>query len=117
MLDLLFYMILGHYCGDFAFQTDRMAQGKQNSLAALSVHVIIYTLTLALFIALGMFLNGNESFFTVTTAMVIILIFLMHWVQDRIKARWFNGSKQAYYLDQAIHIAVLFAARLFVFNG
>lgn len=117
MLDLLFFMILGHYCGDFAFQTDRMAREKGNSYGVLTAHVFLYTAVLAFFIAVGMFYNGHNSFFSLTTLLVLLAIFTVHWIQDHIKARWFNGSKQAYYFDQAVHIVILYAVRMFAFNG
>lgn len=117
MLDLLFFMILGHYCGDFALQSDRMARDKGDSYGVLTVHVLLYTAILSLFIAIGMYYNDNHTFFSITTLVVLLAIFTIHWVQDHIKAKWFNGSKQAYYFDQAVHIIVLYAVRMFVFNG
>ncbi len=117
MLDLLFFMILGHYCGDFALQTDRMAREKGNSYGILTAHVLLYTIVLAAFIALGMFYNGYNGFFSLTTLLVLLAVFFIHWIQDHIKARRFNGNKQAYYFDQAMHILVLLAVRMFVFNG
>ncbi len=117
MPDLLFFLLVGHYVGDFALQTDRIADQKQRSAGALTIHVIIYTLTVAAFLALGLFLQGRSDFFQLITAYVFILIFAGHWLQDLLKSRHFNGNKQAYYIDQSIHIIILFAIRVFVYNA
>lgn len=117
MLDLLFFMILGHYVGDFALQTDRMAVNKRESLATLSVHVLIYTVTLGTFIVIGMAYNGQCNLASPTFWLFLGGVYIVHWGQDHIKAKFFNGSKQAFYFDQAVHIMVIFAARLFIFNA
>ena len=41
MVDLLFYLLLGHFFGDFALQTDRVAAEKQGSIKVLTYHVHI----------------------------------------------------------------------------
>jgi cation transport ATPase len=115
--DLLFFLLVGHYVGDFALQTDRIADRKQRSTGALTLHVTIYTLTIAVFLALGLSLQRSTDFFRFATAYVLAFIFAGHWLQDRLKSRLFNGSKQAYYIDQSIHIIILFAIRVFIYNA
>ncbi|MEA3457907.1 MAG: DUF3307 domain-containing protein [Candidatus Thermoplasmatota archaeon] len=117
MLDLLFFLILGHYFGDFALQSDRVALKKRESKIYLTLHVFIYTSTIVAFLVFGLFYREDISpFFSLTTVAIIVFLFIQHWVQDYIKARWFNGSRQGFYLDQAIHILVLYLIRLYVYN-
>ena len=117
MPDLLFFLLLGHYLGDFALQSDFMAQNKNKSKALLSWHVLIYTVTLALFLAYGLHLQNNDSFVSLTTLLVLVAVYLIHWIQDSIKSQKFNGSKQAYYVDQAIHVITLVVVRVYVYGG
>jgi hypothetical protein len=52
-----------------------------------------------------------------TTLQVLVAIGVIHWVQDLIKARKYNGSKQAFYVDQAIHVSILVIIRIYVYGG
>ncbi|UCD62838.1 MAG: DUF3307 domain-containing protein [Candidatus Zixiibacteriota bacterium] len=117
MIDLLFFLILGHLFGDFGLQSDRVAAEKGRSKATLTYHVFLYTLTVALFLFAGLALNGSDGFFRLATLLVLTFIFLAHWIQDYLKAFRFNGTKQAFYLDQAVHILILFAVRILIYNG
>lgn len=115
MPDLLFFLFLGHYVGDFALQSNYMAQNKGSSKALLSWHVLIYTSTLALFLAYGLMLQESNSFLSLTTFLVLAAVYTIHWIQDSIKSRKFNGSKQAYYMDQAIHVITLLIIRIYIY--
>lgn len=117
MVDLLFYLLLGHFFGDFALQTDRVAAEKQGSIKVLTYHVTLYTLVVSVFLHAGLLLNGQDTFLSITTIGVLVTVFIAHWIQDYLKAFKFNGTKQVFYLDQAMHILVLFVIRIFVYNG
>ncbi len=117
MVDLLFFLILGHYVGDFALQTDNMALQKLQSAAALSCHVAVYVGTMAVFLAIGLYFSPHGKFLSGTTLLILASIFVAHWLQDYIKGRWFAHSKQAYYIDQTIHLAVLYIVRLTAYHG
>ena len=118
MIDLLFFLLLGHFCGDFALQSDRMATRKRRSNGALIAHVALYTLTLGCFLAAGLYLQGSlDQLFRPITIGVIFFIFIEHWMQDWLKAGKYKDSRQAYYLDQALHVSILFIIRIFVYNG
>lgn len=117
MVDLLFFLILGHFFGDFGLQSDRVAAEKGKSKKTLTYHVLLYTLTVTLFLYAGLMLNGSDGFFQAATIGVFALIFAAHWIQDYLKAFRFNGTKQAFYLDQAVHVLILFAIRIVVYNG
>jgi len=116
MVDLLFFLILGHFFGDFALQSDRVAAEKQKSQKVLTYHVAIYTLIIAISLFAGLYLNGSDAFLSRATIVVLLVVFGAHWVQDYLKAFRFNGTKQAFYFDQGIHLLVLFIIRIFVYD-
>ena len=115
-MDILFFLILGHLTGDYAFQTDRMATQKSKSLTVLSVHVTIYVATLWLFFILYSLIYQPGIYLQTGTLLFLLALFIQHWAQDFLKSRYKNGSKQAYYLDQVIHIAVLYIYRIFIYR-
>ena len=114
MPDLLFFLLLGHFIGDYALQTDRMVKSKGTSALALSWHVLIYTLTIAVFWWLGRMLNGERGFFGLTEWLILAGLYVEHWLQDYYKSVHSNGSQQAYYIDQALHLGVLYLIRIVV---
>ncbi|MFH2055327.1 MAG: DUF3307 domain-containing protein [bacterium] len=113
MPDVLFFLLFGHFLGDYALQSDYMAQNKGQSIAVLSFHVLVYTVTLAALWWIGESLNRGGDFFRLTTLAVLAGLYLAHWLQDYLKSRHFNHSKQSYYIDQAVHVGVLFLIRVF----
>ena len=113
MPDLLFFLLLGHFVGDYAFQTDNMAKTKGNSGRSLSLHVLVYTVTIGCFWWLGKSLNGDSRFFGMTACLILGGLYVQHWLQDYYKSAYTNGSKQGHFIDQAIHISVLYLIRIF----
>jgi hypothetical protein len=49
-----------------------------------------------------------------TTGGLLLPLFALHWLQDFVKCRNFNHSKQAYYVDQVLHLTQLYAIRLLI---
>jgi len=113
MVDTLFYLLLGHFFGDFALQSDGVARGKKTSKRTLTFHVFLYTLTIGCALAIGLHLHDSNEFFSTFTIAVLAFLFIQHWIQDFIKSQKFNGTKQAFYVDQGIHVLVLFLIRSF----
>ncbi len=104
------WLFLGHLTGDFLFQTRWMAVHKLNNNAALIVHCLVYSLTIALF-SLPF---GGLSF------LALVIVFLTHAFLDKRKfiAWWtehITGAKasstQFLWLkivtDQIFHLLVL----------
>lgn len=117
MPDLLFFLLLGHFLGDFALQTGRMAKLKPTSFRILTEHVTIYTTTLAGSLFVGLTLNGHGHLFaTWTTLMVMLFVFAGHLIQDRIKGARFSTVTQAFFIDQALHIIILYLMRIWIYN-
>lgn len=116
-MDVLFFLILGHFCGDYALQTDRIAENKKSSKLALSYHVLIYTLCIWAFLALYSLLYHQDLYFHSATLIFLVFLLFEHWTQDFLKSRVKSCSKQAYYIDQIVHIALLYFYRIFIFPG
>jgi hypothetical protein len=115
-MDILFFLILGHLIGDYALQTDYMASHKKNSRAILTRHVVIYAASVWAMIAAYSFLYRPGLFIKLATIIFVAVLFIQHWLQDFIKNRYNNGSKQWYYIDQVLHLVILFAYRIFIFQ-
>ena len=115
-MDLLFFMLLGHYLGDFALQSDHMAEGKLRSAKILTIHVLAYTSTLGVVLGAGLVLNG-QPVVTGTFGLALAAVFAEHWLQDWLKPRVLNRGKQGLFVDQGLHLMVLYAVRLIAFPG
>lgn len=112
-MDLMWFLVLAHVAGDFALQSDQMARRKATSQAVLTTHVVIYTLTIALALAVYSSVNGNSDLWSGRAALVLGALFVLHWIQDFLKSRYFQ-SRQAYYQDQTLHLIQLFFLRWLV---
>jgi hypothetical protein len=114
-MDILFFLILGHLAGDYALQTDRMAAEKGKSIAALSLHVAVYVITLWFFFLFYSLIYHPGLYLQGATFLFLAALYIQHWGQDFLKSRYRNGSKQLYYLDQVLHLAVLYIYRIFIY--
>jgi hypothetical protein len=116
-MDVLFFLIFAHICGDYAFQTDNIAAKKKSSRLVLTYHVLIYSVCIwAALIIYSLFYVPAVGFRT-ATLLFLIFIFVEHWLQDFLKHRIDSGGRQAYYIDQVIHVALLYLYRIFIFPG
>ncbi len=113
-MDLMWFLLLAHLTGDYALQSDRMAAQKGASYSMLTAHVLIYTACVAL--TLWLYAEFVARYLVGRSVLVIMLgvLFIIHWSQDLIKGRYFGSSKQAYYVDQVLHLAQLYAIRLLI---
>ncbi len=109
------YLILGHFVGDFALQSDRMAQKKTNSKKVLTFHVLIYVLVITAVLLLHSLVTERGYFFSWTVCGLLVLLFILHWVQDYLKGHVLPKTKQIYYLDQILHISLLYVLRLMLY--
>jgi len=113
-MDSMWFLFLGHILGDYAFQSDTIAKQKGSSPRLLILHIAIYTLTLALTYIIGLNLTGRTVELTLIPFIAFTGILIIHGLQDGIKARYFSYSRQAYYIDQAVHIIQLYVLRLWL---
>ena len=113
-MDSMWFLMLGHFLGDYAFQSDRIAKIKGENLGLLALHVLVYTLTVAAVYYGGLLLSGRGIDSPTWFIFAFLGVFLVHGAQDFCKARLFSNSRQAYYIDQAIHLIQLFIIRLWL---
>jgi len=116
-MDLLFFLILGHLFGDYALQSDYVAEKKKSSPLILLYHVILYALCIWMFFIFYSLLYFDGLFYETSTLLFLGFLFIEHWLQDYIKGRSDKCSKQMYFLDQAFHLTVLYLYRIFIFSG
>lgn len=112
-MDLMWFLALAHLIGDYALQSDRMAETKPRSVAVLTAHVLIYVGVIGVALWLYGMATGRYGFWKLTVGGLLVPIFAVHWMQDYLKGHYFP-SRQAYYLDQALHISQLLILRLLV---
>jgi hypothetical protein len=99
-------LLVGHWTGDYLFQTNKMAEQKSDSLRWLTLHVIAYSTALALF-----------SFFLLPLQLWIGFVMLngvVHFVQDFFTSKLAAGCKsnpRFFYpvvgFDQLLHTLTL----------
>jgi hypothetical protein len=111
-MDPLFFFLLGHIIGDYALQADAMAANKRKISGSLILHAAIYTLTIVVLAYVHDLLYAPSIF--LATLPWMIPVFALHISQDFIKGRYFNRSRQCYYIDQSLHLVALFALRIIV---
>lgn len=114
-MDPIMYLLLGHFVGDFALQSDYMAQKKTNSKKTLTFHVLVYVLVIAAVLLLYALAAGRDHFFSWTVLGLLFLVYVVHWLQDYLKGHVLPRTKQMYYLDQILHISLLYVIRLVVY--
>lgn len=111
-MDLMWFLFLAHLTGDYALQSDRIAAEKGRSMATLTWHVAIYVACIGITLWLYSSFTAKYNFVNSPALLALVLLFGLHWTQDFVKSRYFSQSKQAYYADQVIHLAQLYAIRL-----
>jgi len=109
-VDPMWFLLMAHLVGDYGLQSDRMAEQKRTSISVLTLHVLIYTGTLGLTVWIYGEITGSSRFWSVSVLVILAALFITHWLQDYFKGRFFR-SRQAYYLDQILHVTALFAVR------
>lgn len=109
----MWFLALAHLIGDYALQSDRMAETKPRSVAVLTVHVLIYVCVIGVTLWMYGIATGGYAFWKLAVGGLLAPLFALHWIQDYLKGRYFT-SRQSYYLDQVLHVSQLFILRLLV---
>lgn len=95
---LLALLVSAHFIGDFAFQSQWMAENKGKLWEVNAYHVLVYTATIFLVAAMAGF----------TLPLIALAgIAVSHFLFDTMKARW--GLVKTIWLDQILHLLVLAA--------
>jgi len=111
-MDPILYLLLGHYLGDFGMQSDETAGNKRNSIVVLTRHVVTYTLSIAAVLVIYYLVESPAQFGWEFIGVCLLVIFVIHWIQDYSKLHLLPDTKQTYYFDQVMHVALLYFVRI-----
>ncbi|MBD3170349.1 MAG: DUF3307 domain-containing protein [candidate division Zixibacteria bacterium] len=116
-MDLIIFLLLGHYVGDYGLQTDTMATRKKESIYYLTLHVLTYTLTIAGTVVLYGLIEGFTKLPSIPLMGILAaILFITHWAQDYVKSR-LSPSRQLYYIDQSLHMLLLVIFRYIILGS
>ena len=110
----MWFLFLAHLIGDYALQSDRVASEKGRINRLLTWHVSVYVFCIAATLWIYGAFTAEFSFLSLSIAGLMAPLFVLHWIQDYVKCRYFAKSKQAYYADQVLHLIQLYVIRLLV---
>lgn len=95
-MEVMPWLLAGHFLGDFPFQSEWMAANKGKSWEVNAYHALVYAFTVFIVAAMADF---RLSFLAVST------LFASHFIIDPLKARW--GIVRHIWIDQIPHVFVL----------
>ncbi len=116
-------LIIGHYFGDFVFQTSKMATEKSRNTAYLIAHVTVYTFTLTAFIAPYLIFVQNIDHNLIT--LFFLFVFFTHFITDYFTSKinsmyWDDKNFDKFFsslgFDQCLHYISLFAIISYMVN-
>lgn len=100
---ILIKLLVAHFCADFIFQTDKLAQKKRTSWKSLALHSLI---------------NAAAAYLVVaqwTLWLLPVIIFITHFAIDFIKIHYGSDSTIWFISDQLLHLAVIAAVWILFF--
>lgn len=103
VLEILFWLLAGHFIGDFPFQNDWMTINKGKSWEVNFYHSAVYAFTILIVAKIG----GISL-----SPLIILGILASHFIIEPFKARW-NWIPYLW-MDQSFHIAVLIAISMLI---
>lgn len=109
-------ILLGHWAGDFFFQSHWMAVNKSKSNRALSAHVVVYTICLGI-VCLGIFKNPADLYLWMLINMC--LHFVTDYFTSRVTSKLFAKNDWHNFfvvvgVDQLIHYFTLISTYLII---
>ncbi len=111
-MNLFNWLLVGHFVGDYIFQTRWMAEKKAKDILPLIVHSIVYTTTLALFALIA----GGLTWWGIGLILICHIILDQRAFVDFWAAK-VNGNTNIDWLkiilDQSWHILIIALATLF----
>ena len=112
-MNILSWLILAHFLGDWLLQNDWMAIGKRKAFITLAgmIHFSVYTLTVIII----MYMVVGERIALIAFIISTIFIFTTHWFIDatNVVDRWMkfygqrNQPMMRIMVDQSLHLAIL----------
>lgn len=89
-------LIIGHFLGDFIFQTRWITNRKGKSWRVNGCHAFIYTATIFAVAYIGGIILSPLAFTIILTS---------HFIIDPLKSRW--GIVKSIWVDQILHFIIL----------
>ena len=119
LLDLknVILILVAHYVGDFVLQTTDMRKYKYDSIYYLSIHIVVYTLTMLLFLAYSFGFSRLWLFYVFVNG-------CFHFIIDTITIKTIKEMREmdrdeviplALGTDQLLHLVTLFCT-FYVFD-
>jgi hypothetical protein len=97
-------LLFAHLVGDYAFQTNEIAQNKTKNLVGLSKHIYL------IFVANVMIVMPR----TIESWIGITIITLIHFLEDSQPFSKKKGNVGIFLLDQAIHVSTILIVSRFI---
>lgn len=95
-MEMLLWLVAGHFLGDFPFQSEWMTTQKGKSWEINLYHALVYTATILVTAKIGGF-NLPLS--------AIAILATSHFLIDPLKAKW--SIVKYIWIDQILHLVVL----------
>ncbi len=92
----ILWLIIGHFLGDFAFQTSWIANRKGKSWKVNGYHAFIYAATIFAVAYIGGI---------ILSPLALMILLISHFIIDPLKSRW--GIVKSTWVDQILHFIVL----------
>lgn len=106
--NLLLLLLIGHFIGDFYFQSDEIARNKNHKISKLFKHCFFYLIAMIIVIL---------PIFSLDTLICSLAISFIHFVVDLIKSKIKCDEKREpslFIADQVIHLSVIIGTSLFI---
>lgn len=104
-VNILIFILILHWLGDFVFQTHWMASNKSKSLKALSLHILTYTGVLSL----GIFDSQAFLYFALLNGAIH---FIIDFFTSKLSSKLYSEHKIHNFFvvigfDQLLHLSIL----------
>jgi hypothetical protein len=106
--NILLLFLIGHFLGDYYFQTDMIARNKNLQLAKLLKHCVLYSFAMLIVIIPVFSLE-----LLICSGAISVMHFIVDFIKSHIKNREKNNSR-VYFADQVIHIIVILILSVFI---
>lgn len=103
------YMLIGHFIGDYLFQTSWMAMNKTKQWIPLVIHSLIYTLIVTAVVYLGYGLLPLNAIILMIGSHIILdrRTFVKWWVKNVMKTNGKDAGWLIIMADQIFHLIIL----------
>lgn len=111
---LALLMLIGHFLGDFYFQSNSLAVEKEKNISKLFLHCLIYLVVMVLVII--PILGGSAFIYALIASIAHLIVDVVKFTYKLNCKNKFSDRKEAivYLIDQAVHISCIIFIVLFI---